>query len=122
MQILTPYRGQVRCLEALLRAQATLFDGLNITVSSVDGYQGREADVVVFSAVRRNPAGAIGFVADARRLNVAVTRPRRGLVVVGSPSTLERGSKDWAAYVGWARAKGVLMDRSKLPVGGHVDE
>ena len=112
---MTPYKGQVRCLEALLRAYASHFEGLDITVSSVDGYQGREADVVVFSAVRCNRAGAIGFVSDPRRLNVAITRPRRGLVVVGSPSTLEQGSRDWRAYMGWARSEELMLDVSRLP-------
>ncbi len=54
LQILTPYRGQVRCLEALLRSHAQDFAGFNVTVGSVDGYQGREADVVVLTAVRCN--------------------------------------------------------------------
>lgn len=54
--------------------------------------QGREADVVVLTAVRCNPQGAIGFVSDPRRLNVAITRPRRGLICVGSRRTLGGGS------------------------------
>ena len=72
--------------------------------------------MVVFSAVRCNDRGAIGFVADPRRLNVAITRPRRGLVVVGSPSTLRQGGRDWAAYVQWAKGEGIMLDRAKISV------
>ena len=46
----------------------------------MDGYQGREADVIVFSAVRCNEMGSLGFVADPRRVNVAITRPRRSAI------------------------------------------
>ncbi|EIE21783.1 P-loop containing nucleoside triphosphate hydrolase protein, partial [Coccomyxa subellipsoidea C-169] len=74
--------------------------GVQVTVSSVDGYQGREADVIVFSAVRCNEMGSLGFVADPRRLNVAITRPRRGLVVVGSPNTLSSDG-GWRGWVRW---------------------
>jgi AAA domain len=118
--VLTPYKGQVRALEAGLRALSPWFSSLlgelDLTVSSVDGYQGREADVVVFSGVRCNSAGRIGFLADRRRLNVALTRPRRGLVVVCSPETLAAGSLDWRAFVDEAMRHGVLVGPEALPV------
>lgn len=63
---------------------------------------------------RCNDKGAIGFVSDPRRLNVAITRPRRGLVLVGSPSTLQRGSRDWAQYAKWARANRVVVGLEQL--------
>ena len=57
-----------------------------VEVTTVDAYQGREADVIVFSAVRHNQHGRLGFLADSRRLNVAITRPRRCAVLAATPA------------------------------------
>ena len=63
----------------------------NIEIKTVDGFEGREKEVVIFSTVRNNPLGHIGFLADHRRLNVGLTRAKRGLFIVGSISTLKQG-------------------------------
>lgn len=95
--------GQVRLLTSLL-SRAELPEGAadrcQITVSTVDGYQGRESDVVIFSTVRSNPAGRVGFLSDERRLNVAITRARRGLIVLGNQATLQH-DPNWGAWMQW---------------------
>mmetsp|Transcript_21319 Transcript_21319/g.66819 ORF Transcript_21319/g.66819 Transcript_21319/m.66819 type:complete len:303 (+) Transcript_21319:1008-1916(+) len=83
--VVTPYGAQV----GLLRQQvSSLPGGREIEVKSVDGFQGREKELIVFSAVRSNAKRQLGFVADYRRLNVALTRARRGLIIVGDEATL----------------------------------
>jgi superfamily I DNA and/or RNA helicase len=79
--VIAPYAAQVR----LLREQLSV-SGLEI--DSVDGFQGREKEAVVISLVRSNPQGEIGFLQDVRRMNVAMTRARRRLLVVGDSATL----------------------------------
>jgi regulator of nonsense transcripts 1 len=64
---------------------------------------GREKDLIVFSAVRSNRSGQIGFLTDWRRLHVALTRARSALVVVGDHETLELGDRHWAAFAKWCR-------------------
>jgi superfamily I DNA and/or RNA helicase len=81
LAVIAPYAAQVR----LLRERLPL-PGLEI--DSVDGFQGREKEAVVISLVRSNPENEIGFLADVRRMNVALTRARRKLVVVGDSATL----------------------------------
>jgi predicted DNA helicase len=79
--VITPYAAQVR----LLREIAATPD---LEIDSVDGFQGREKEAILISLVRSNPRGEIGFLADTRRLNVALTRARRKLLVVGDSATL----------------------------------
>lgn len=84
----------------------------NIEVRSVDGYQGREKDAIVFSAVRSNRLGRVGFLKDWRRLNVALTRARNGIIVVGDSRTL-RYEANWRAFIDWTKTEGVYINRRK---------
>ena len=79
--VIAPYSAQVKLLRDTL-------DVPGLEIDSVDGFQGREKEAVVFSMVRSNPGCEVGFLADIRRTNVALTRARRGLVVVGDSATL----------------------------------
>ncbi|PNG99181.1 DNA polymerase alpha-associated DNA helicase A, partial [Tetrabaena socialis] len=78
--VVTPYTAQMHLLSRLL-APVLPAVGPPLEVSSVDGYQGREKEIMIFSTVRANTSGSIGFLEDWRRLNVAITRPRRALLL-----------------------------------------
>ena len=108
--IITPYNGQVRVLSDLFeqaggRETGEKYSGLEI--KSVDGYQGREKEVIVFSTVRANEQGEVGFLKDKRRLNVALTRAKRGLIVIGHLSTL-RQEPTWKSWLDWIEESGFL--------------
>ena len=95
--IITPYAGQVR---AIRNSMSENLDG--VEVRTVDGYQGREKEVIIFSCVRSNPERNVGFLSESRRLNVALTRAKRGLIVIGDPDTL-RSDKNWKAWLDYIR-------------------
>ncbi len=89
--IISPYRAQVQYLKQLVRRREFFkpYRGL-ITVNTVDGFQGQERDVILISLVRANEEGQIGFLNDLRRMNVAITRARMKLIIIGDPLTLCR--------------------------------
>ena len=87
--IISPYKAQVRLLRRYVRNNRMLKPlRKNIAVNTVDGFQGQERDVIVMSLVRDNARGDIGFLNDLRRMNVAITRARKKLIVLGNADTL----------------------------------
>ncbi|PHH62006.1 hypothetical protein CDD81_7630 [Ophiocordyceps australis] len=94
--VVTPYNAQL----ALLAPLKEQFPGIEL--GSVDGFQGREKEAVIVSLVRSNAEGDVGFLGEKRRLNVAMTRPKRSLVVIGDSETVSRGStflKRWMGFL-----------------------
>ena len=89
--IISPYRAQVQYLRSQLKKREYFkpFRQL-ITVNTVDGFQGQERDIILISLVRSNDEGQIGFLRDLRRMNVAITRARMKLIIVGDPQTMTR--------------------------------
>ncbi len=89
--VISPYRAQVQHLRQLVKRDETLRPLRHlITVNTVDGFQGQERDIIIISMVRSNAGGEIGFLSDLRRMNVAMTRARMKLIILGSRSTLTR--------------------------------
>lgn len=84
--VISPYKAQVKLLKALIKDIDNT--PIEVRVSTVDSFQGQECDVIIFSAVRANNNGEIGFLRDPRRLNVAITRAKHSLVLVGHLETL----------------------------------
>ncbi len=96
--VIAPYAAQVRWLR-----ENAIYDQLEI--DTVDGFQGREKEAVVISLVRSNAIGEIGFLSDARRMNVALTRAKRKMIIVGDSSTLA-SDKFFQSLLAWIEKNG----------------
>ena len=87
--IISPYKGQVQLLRRMLRKDS-YWKPLRplISINTVDGFQGQERDIILISMVRHNEQGQVGFLSDLRRMNVAITRARMKLIIIGHSPTL----------------------------------
>jgi len=109
--LVTPYVAQVQLLSSKLRdlvpvcpqlgISTAASDSTEVEIKSVDGYQGREKDIIIFSCVRANSSASVGFLEDWRRMNVAITRAKAALFIVGNRATLHAGDEHWRRYIDW---------------------
>jgi AAA domain len=98
--VITPYDGQRKYVSDYMRRAGALASTLyeSIEVASVDAFQGREKDFILVSCVRSSETQGIGFLSDPRRLNVALTRARLGIILLGNPRVLSKNAL-WAALL-----------------------
>ncbi|XP_006829844.3 uncharacterized protein LOC18425215 [Amborella trichopoda] len=111
--IITPYKLQLKCLQREFQEVLASEEGKGLYINTVDAFQGQERDVIIMSCVRASNHG-VGFVADIRRMNVALTRARRALWVMGNAAALIQ-SEDWAALIADAKGRGCFVDMESIP-------
>ncbi len=105
--VITPYDDQRDLISSLLPEE--------VEVKTVDGYQGREKEVIVLSFVRSNRKGELGFLKDLRRLNVSLTRAKRKLILIGDSSTLS-AHPTYKRLVEFVGEKETVVEANKLGV------
>ncbi|KAK2552912.1 Regulator of nonsense transcripts 1 [Acropora cervicornis] len=111
MGVITPYEGQRAYLVQYMQFSGSLHANLylEIEVASVDAFQGREKDYIILSCVRSNEHQGIGFLNDPRRLNVALTRAKYGIIVIGNPKILSRQPL-WNHLLNYYKENKALME------------
>lgn len=107
--VITPYAKQVQLIRALLSSRNIK----GVKVGTVDSFQGQETEIVIFSAVRSNILSDIGFLRDPRRLCVALTRAKRGLIVVGDQLVLQT-SRPWRALIESCQKRGCMLSKEDV--------
>lgn len=107
--IVSPYKEQIRVIKQtfIRKFGAPILN--EIDFNTVDGFQGQEKDIVIMSCVRANEAGGVGFLSDTRRMNVALTRARSTLWVLGNALSLSR-NKNWYNLIEDAKSRNLFMD------------
>ncbi|OAO94937.1 hypothetical protein AXX17_AT5G34000 [Arabidopsis thaliana] len=110
--VITPYKGQVRAIQERIRDKYSSLSGelFTVNVRSVDGFQGGEEDIIIISTVRSNSNGKVGFLSNRQRANVALTRARHCLWVIGNESTLARSGSIWANLISDSKRRKCFYD------------
>ncbi|XP_010435549.2 PREDICTED: helicase sen1-like [Camelina sativa] len=110
--VVSPYKGQVRAIQDRTKNKYSSLSGqlFSLNVRSVDGFQGGEEDVIIISTVRSNGNGKVGFLNNRQRANVALTRARHCLWVVGNEKTLSLSGSIWAKLISESRTRGCFFD------------
>ncbi|XP_037432798.1 ATP-dependent helicase NAM7-like [Triticum dicoccoides] len=97
--VVSPYNAQVDAIKNRLGQKYNTCDGFHVRVKSIDGFQGEEDDIIILSTVSSNGRGVVGFLADNRRTNVALSRARHCLWIVGNAHTLHKSGTEWTDLV-----------------------
>lgn len=111
--VITPYKAQLKLIADKMK------DIENVSVRTVDGFQGQERDVIVFSAVRCNEQGFVGFLDDQKRMNVLLTRARRGMIVIGNKTTLQKCDL-WKKWIEWVEKNNLARDCTQDDATGRM--
>lgn len=92
--VITGYKAQKNLIARLIEMENIVFKHIKIEIDTVDAFQGRETDIVIYSIVRSNSKGEIGFLSDQRRLNVSLSRARELLVLIGDSECVTKGKEN----------------------------
>ncbi|XP_024316714.1 uncharacterized protein LOC100831140 isoform X2 [Brachypodium distachyon] len=111
--VISPYTAQVIALQEKLGRKFEKHEFLSVTVKSIDGFQGGEEDIILISTVRSNKDGKIGFLSDAGRINVALTRAKHCLWILGNGATLLASNSIWAELVNDSKRRGCFFEARK---------
>ncbi|KAK9117964.1 hypothetical protein Scep_016057 [Stephania cephalantha] len=113
MGVISPYNGQVFAIQEKLGGKYGKRTNFSVSVQSVDGFQGGEEDVIIISTVRSNKVGALGLLTNLQRTNVALTRARYCLWIIGNGKTLMHNNSIWKNLVQDAKSRGCYFNADK---------
>ena len=109
--VITTYSGQGLLLRQVIDNKILMNNhNQEVNVYTIDKSQGQERDIIILSIVRSNSERKLGFVSDRRRINVALTRAKYGLIIVCNTHMLEAEKRTWRFYVDWARNLRLIKD------------